>query len=427
MNDNVATQSSLEDLRRLLKNTLGDLLSTATDKLSPQEITAARAQLDVVEELLRRIETGYIWVALFGKVNVGKSSIANSLIGDDVFEVGPVHDVTGSVNFRPLEARQGSKFMMVDVPGTLGKGTNEQTAREEAKKAHGLIFVTEGEPLEPELRLFDYVKQVAPSTPIWVFVNKLEVLAFQFGEDLPAVEQRIREKMAKYVGDPEKDILFGNARRLEGKAWVRQPIAELMNRLYDDAGMFGDIMNVLDPAERAERASAEIREKVLAIREKTARTVIKAYAMAAVAGGVIPFDQIATIPALTILSSHIARIMGKADDAGSLKDHTVRVWREVVPRMWKDFAVIAAADVMFSIVGLLTGTFVLTGAADAALLGKQRWARMTAFGETVLELTKHDFRWSSLDVEQIVKDCRRRAKDAYNLFQKRRNDIAEAV
>jgi molecular chaperone DnaK len=428
MVDATISQSTLSDLRGLLRKTLNDFHGAATDKLSAQEIKSAKAQLDTVEELIRRIETGYVWISLYGRVNVGKSSIGNSLIGEDAFEVGPLHDVTSAVHFRPLEQRKGNKFMIVDVPGFLGKEINEQTAREEAQKAHGLIFVLEGEPLEAELKLFDYVKQVAPSTPIWVFVNKLDVLKYVHRNALPTVQERIREKMAKYVVDPQTDILFGDARRLEGNEWVRQPLDELMNRLYDDAGLFGDIMNILDPAERAERATAEIKEKVLAIRERTARSVIKAYATAAVVGGAIPFDQIATIPALTLLSSHIARIMGKAEDAGSLKEHTVRVWKQVVPRMWKDFAVIAAADVAFSVFGLATGTAVFMGLLDAALLGKKRWARMTAFGETVLELTKNDFNWNKLNVEQIVRACKRRAKEEYNLFQKRRQDVVtEAI
>jgi hypothetical protein len=425
MIDPVTPQSALGELRNLLKKTLNDFHSAATNKLSAQEIKAAKAQLDVVEELIRRIQTGYVWITLFGKVGVGKSSVGNSLAGDDAFEVAPTHDTTTTAQFRPLERRKSSKYMLVDVPGGLGNRANEQTAREEAQKAHGLIFVLDGEPLGAELELFDYVKEVASSTPIWVFVNKLEVLKYMHRNDLPAVQQRIREKMAKYVDNPQQDILFGDARRLEGDAWVRQPLDRLLNRLYDDAGTFGDTMNIVDPAGRAEHAIGEIREKVFAIRERAARSVIKAYAMATVVGGAVPFDQILTIPTLTILSSHIARIMGKAEDAGSLKDHTVRVWREVVPRMWKDFAVIAAADFGFSVFGLATGTSVLMGLLDATLLGKSRWARMTAFGETVLELTKHDFNWNKLDVVRIMKECKRRAQEEYSLFKQRQN--AEAI
>ena len=152
MIDATVSQSSLSDLRGLLRKTLSDFRSAATNKLSAEEITAAKAQLDTVEELIRRIETGYVWIALYGKVGVGKSSIGNSLIGDDVFEVGPLHDTTNEVHFRPLEQRKSGKFMLVDVPGVLGKGTNEQTAREEAQKAHGLILVLEGEPLGAELQ-----------------------------------------------------------------------------------------------------------------------------------------------------------------------------------------------------------------------------------------------------------------------------------
>ena len=48
----------------------------------------------------------------------------------------------------------------------------------------------------------------------------------------------------------------------------------------------------------------------------------------------------------------------------------VRVWRRVVPKMWKDFAAIAAIDAAFSIFGFATGTAVLMGLLDAAVMGK---------------------------------------------------------
>ena len=95
----------------------------------------------------------------------------------------------------------------------------------------------------------------------------------------------------------------------------RQPLDVLMDRLYDDAGMFGDMMNIVDPAGRAEHVSPKF------ARRCSPSASGPPFGHQGIRGRgrrwwSIPFDQIATIPALTLLSSHIARIMGKAENAG---------------------------------------------------------------------------------------------------------------
>ena len=97
MIDATVSQSSLSDLRGLLRKTMSDFRSAATNKLSAEEITAAKAQLDTVEELIRRIETGYVWIACRqGR----RRQVVDRKLADRRrrFEVGPLHDTTNEVH-----------------------------------------------------------------------------------------------------------------------------------------------------------------------------------------------------------------------------------------------------------------------------------------------------------------------------------------
>lgn len=82
-----ALQPTPEEWRHQLNTALSDLLSLVMKRLPTCELQESKEQLETVEELLHRIDAGYVRVTLFGKTNVGKSSIVNSLLGSDVFTV----------------------------------------------------------------------------------------------------------------------------------------------------------------------------------------------------------------------------------------------------------------------------------------------------------------------------------------------------
>src|SRR4051794_30643562 len=88
------TKDELKAMRQTLKKGLEEGLAMLRKKLTPQQLKSLTDEVDSVEELLVRLETGYVWIALFGKVNVGKSSIGNSLLNRYAFEESPLYDTT---------------------------------------------------------------------------------------------------------------------------------------------------------------------------------------------------------------------------------------------------------------------------------------------------------------------------------------------
>src|SRR4051812_44356887 len=52
------------------------------------------ADFSRLEAMLKKLESGELHIAVFGRVSVGKSALANALLGTDAFTVGVLHGTT---------------------------------------------------------------------------------------------------------------------------------------------------------------------------------------------------------------------------------------------------------------------------------------------------------------------------------------------
>jgi len=108
-----------------------------------------RAQVDTaalqreLEELDRRARSEELYVAVFGEISAGKSSLIGALLPD----VQPATDVLGGTT-RQIALYHGAApqigtLTLADVPGTheVGGSVREQLARDEALRAHLVLYV----------------------------------------------------------------------------------------------------------------------------------------------------------------------------------------------------------------------------------------------------------------------------------------------
>jgi len=198
-------KAEVTEIQMELKSALNQMLINVGGKLPAKDRAEIEQEFKELDELMSRVKTGYVWLALFGKASVGKSSIANSLIGKDSAKVGVEYGTTTVAS-----DYQREHWKIVDVPGILDQEVHEEVAIAEAKLAHGHIFVVETQPSVPELKLFDLVTKNSPNTPKIVFFNKADRLAFETTEDRETIKRLVAEKMGKYVADPS-DIIYGSA------------------------------------------------------------------------------------------------------------------------------------------------------------------------------------------------------------------------
>ncbi|NTW21086.1 MAG: Hsp70 family protein, partial [Nostocales cyanobacterium W4_Combined_metabat2_030] len=416
MNNNTQIRQEMEQVQAELKSALKEIITLAKKELKPEQLKEIETEFGELNELLERLKTGLVWVALFGKTSVGKSAIANCLIGQDVAEVGVQHDLTTI----PTPYKK-EPWNIVDVPGVMGEVVNEEVAINEAKKAHGLVFVIDGEPLGPELKLFELVHNAVPNIPKLVFVNKWDVKEFQHDEnELRTVRQKITEKMGKFVKSPN-DIIYGSARIKQNGVMVRQELPQLLNKMYEDAGTLGQVMNILDPAHRADDLTQNINNKILEVRIKIARKAINGFAVGAVASEFIPFTQLILTPGiLASMVFTVIKIMGKKANQEDAKKMTKELLTACGQVLGVEFAAVAAADLLLDIVTVVTGPLGAAIAlfADVSALAYYKYQRTAILGEVTIEYVRNNYSWAGSQ-QAVIKRCKETASQHYFSIQKK--------
>ena len=145
-------------------------------------------------ELDRRASSDSLYLALFGEISTGKSSLIRALTGQAV-EIS----VTGGTTLQaklylaplPLEFGQGNSLMISDVPGTneADAGARAVLAREEALRAHVVALVVTGDLSRAQAAEWQWL--LAFGKPVWLILNKID----RYSEtELAQLLRRLKEK-----------------------------------------------------------------------------------------------------------------------------------------------------------------------------------------------------------------------------------------
>ena len=66
--------------------------------LTVEEQTGLESEVDRLAAMLDKLEQSVVQIAAFGMVGRGKSSLLNALLGQEIFQAGPLHGVTQTIN-----------------------------------------------------------------------------------------------------------------------------------------------------------------------------------------------------------------------------------------------------------------------------------------------------------------------------------------
>jgi len=160
-----------------------------------QEQHLVAAAHEELAELDRRASSDSLYLALFGEISTGKSSLIRALTGEAV-EVS----VTGGTTLHAKVYRaqlageqldQAQALMISDVPGTneADAGARGVLAREEALRAHVVALVVTGDLSRAEASEWQWL--VAFGKPVWLILNKIDRYC---ESELAQLLRRLKEK-----------------------------------------------------------------------------------------------------------------------------------------------------------------------------------------------------------------------------------------
>lgn len=270
--------------------------------LSERERSSLRPLLTDLEDTLARLENGKIQIAAFGLVGRGKSSLLNALIGQAVFETGPLHGVTQVIDASswslsetaiagtqtPVQTlsltREGlATVELVDTPGIdeVAGEQREALAIAVAERADLILFVVTGDITRIEYDALAQLRQV--SKPMLLVFNKID----QYPEaDRQAIYQTIRDERLRSLISPDEIVMVAAApleaqavRRADGQLRVTRvagppQVEPLKAKILEVLSREGQALVALNTLLFADEANGQIVARKMAIRDRSADELI---------------------------------------------------------------------------------------------------------------------------------------------------------
>ncbi|BAZ52825.1 small GTP-binding protein [Nostoc sp. NIES-4103] len=303
--------------------------------LTPQEKDGLEAEIADLETMLGKLDRMVVQIAAFGMVGRGKSSLLNALVGETVFETGPLHGVTRAaqrVNWSISEEAIGqteralrvtlpsvgqSQVELIDTPGLdeVDGDTRAALAEQVAKQADLILFVIAGDMTKVEHEALSQLRQAGK--PIILVFNKVD----QYPEaDRMAIYQKIRDERVRELLTP-LEIVMAAASPLVKTAIIRPDgtrgvqlrtgnakVEELKLKILEILHREGKALVALNTMLYADIVNQQLLERKLMIREQNANQLIwKAVMTKAVA---IALNPVTVVDILSSVVIDIVLILG---------------------------------------------------------------------------------------------------------------------
>ena len=137
-------------------------------EMSGVDVSQAQTEL---RELAARQATGAIHLCFFGEISTGKSSLIKALVPEADVSIHPVGGSTLDIRHYRWRDEQGTQILLTDVPGTGGlEGELDKVAVEEARRAHVVIYVSDGDLSRAESQAVRWL--LALGKPLVLVLNK---------------------------------------------------------------------------------------------------------------------------------------------------------------------------------------------------------------------------------------------------------------
>ncbi|HET7778672.1 MAG TPA: Era-like GTP-binding protein [Rudaea sp.] len=278
------------------------------------ETSALEAEL---AELDRRARAEQLYVAVFGEISAGKSSVIRALAPDAEPQVDVLGGTTRAISHYAANLPGGQELVLADVPGTheVSGSLREQLARDEALRAHVVLYVCAGDLTRDQDAELRWLRGFGK--PLVLALNKAD----QFAEgERAALERALRERYAEItdarvvvsaggVEDFERRLADGRVERVRRD---RKPDIGALSTLLQRYAAAGPqafetaresaVLSAVDA--RAESLSAQTRER-------DADAIVAKYTRRAVVGAMAAVMPGSDLVIQGVLATGLIRELGK--------------------------------------------------------------------------------------------------------------------
>lgn len=152
------------------------------------DVSEAREEL---EELDRRRVGETVRVAVFGEISTGKSSLIRALVPNAEVATGVIGGTTHELTSYLWQSPAGDRLELTDCPGfNQADSAENRLAREEAQRAHLVLFVSQGDLTRAEWQAVELLQSL--DKPLVLALNKIDRYSRQEQRQLQA---RIAERL----------------------------------------------------------------------------------------------------------------------------------------------------------------------------------------------------------------------------------------
>jgi len=425
--DSGADSDDEDDQKDHLSAAAASLEQLLNDEKIPVSVRAELAedyrQLNAMQDKLRN---GDLHIAVFGKVSAGKSSLLNTLMGDAVFSVSPLHGETRHSELKHWRTSEAGGVHLIDTPGIneLDGESRERMAHDVASRSDLVIFVTDSDLTRTEIEALQRV--AATHRPILIALNKTDRYS---DEDKQTLLSAIRlhamglvkpEHVVAVAADPvaikviRTDASGKEHITMERPKPIIQPLIEVIWQVLEHEGK---TLAALNASLFAGQLSDQVSERMIAARRDIATRVTRTYSL--YKGLAVAVNPVPVADLLAAASLDVALVMRLSDVYGlSLTRREgsrllLTIAAQMVALMGAVWGVHLASSALKGLTGGLSVT--VTGLAQGALA----YYATTLVGQSAEQYLRNGKSWGdggpkqtvrkivdSLDRDSILSDAR---------------------
>ena len=217
-----------------------------------------------IEHLQERKDTGRIYVALFGDVSTGKSSIINALLPDEntnkaTLEINVRGGSTQDIHQYTWKSTSGDELVLTDLPGrNEASGELDEMAKKEAVRAQLVVYVTDSDLSRSQYE--DIQQLLSYGKPMVVALNKsdrfsdvekqllAERFQKQFESDINNKQQSMNLVFVQSGGEEEVIKAFPDGHEEKHIRQRKADVSALTNAVQDEIDKQSDVLESLRDA-----------------------------------------------------------------------------------------------------------------------------------------------------------------------------------